>query len=68
MSNYLPSPAIAPSAAVLEAFRVAAKAAKPTADFPIFLEYQDDAYEAVERLSITEITSLSLGEVTRLCA
>ena len=32
MSNYLPSPAIAPSAAALEAFRVAAKAAKPSLD------------------------------------
>ena len=30
MSTYLPSPAIAPSAAALEAFRVAAKAAKPS--------------------------------------
>jgi uncharacterized protein YhfF len=29
MSHYLPSPAIAPSAAALEAFRVAAKAAAP---------------------------------------
>jgi polyribonucleotide nucleotidyltransferase len=26
---------------------VAAKAAKPTAEFPIFLDYQDDVYEAV---------------------
>jgi polyribonucleotide nucleotidyltransferase len=34
---------------------LAAKAAKPTADFPIFLEYQDDAYEAVERLSIADL-------------
>jgi polyribonucleotide nucleotidyltransferase len=34
---------------------LAGKAAKPTADFPIFLDYQDDAYEAVERLSIADV-------------
>jgi polyribonucleotide nucleotidyltransferase len=30
---------------------LAAKAAKPTADFPLFLDYQPDAYEAVDKLS-----------------
>ena len=34
---------------------LAKQAAKPVADFPIFLEYQDDAYEAVERLSIADL-------------
>ena len=34
---------------------LAAKAAKPTADFPIFLEYQDDAYAAVEALVADEV-------------
>jgi len=30
---------------------LAAKAAKPTADFPLFLDYQPDAFEAVDKLS-----------------
>ena len=30
---------------------LAAKAAKPTADFPLFLDYQPDAYEAVDKLA-----------------
>ena len=30
---------------------LAAKAAKPTADFPLFLDYQPDAYDAVDKLS-----------------
>ncbi len=34
---------------------LAAKAAKPVAEFPIYLEYQDDAYEAVERLAAAEV-------------
>ncbi len=34
---------------------LAKQAAKPTADFPIFLEYQADAYDAVERLSIADL-------------
>ena len=34
---------------------LAKQAAKPVADYPVFLEYQDDAYEAVERLSIADL-------------
>ncbi len=34
---------------------LAASAAKPTVDFPIFLDYEDDAYDAVERLSIADL-------------
>ena len=34
---------------------LAKQAAKPVADFPIYLEYQDDAYDAVERLSIADL-------------
>jgi len=34
---------------------MAASAAKPTADFPLFLEYQPDVYDAVERLSVADI-------------
>ena len=34
---------------------LAASAAKPTADFPIFLDYQDDAYAAVEAKSIEQV-------------
>ncbi len=30
---------------------LAAKAAKPTAEFPLFLDYQPDAYEAVDKLA-----------------
>ncbi len=30
-------------------------AAKPTADFPLFLDYQADVYDAVERLSLADI-------------
>jgi polyribonucleotide nucleotidyltransferase len=32
-------------------------AAKPTADFPVFLEYQDDVYEAVESAVSTELAA-----------
>ncbi len=34
---------------------LAAAAAKPTADFPVFLDYQDDVYDAVERLTVADI-------------
>ena len=34
---------------------VAAKAAKPTAEFPVFLEYQDDVFAAVEAAVSTEL-------------
>ena len=34
---------------------LAASAAKPTAEFPVFLDYQDDAYDAVERLSVADV-------------
>ena len=34
---------------------LAAKAAKPTADFPVFLEYQDDAYADVEAASAESV-------------
>ncbi|MFY9231733.1 MAG: polyribonucleotide nucleotidyltransferase, partial [Candidatus Nanopelagicales bacterium] len=34
---------------------MAASAAKPTADFPLFPEYQPDVYDAVERLSVADI-------------
>jgi polyribonucleotide nucleotidyltransferase len=33
--------------------KVAAGAAKPTAEFPLFLEYQDDVYEAVSAIAST---------------
>ena len=35
---------------------LASKAAKPTGEFPIFLEYQADAYDAVERLSFADVS------------
>jgi len=35
--------------------KVAAGAAKPTADFPVFLEYQDDVYAAVSAAISTEL-------------
>jgi polyribonucleotide nucleotidyltransferase len=35
--------------------QLAATAAKPVADFPIFLDYQDDAFEAVERLALDDV-------------
>ncbi len=35
--------------------QLAAAAAKPIADFPVFLEYQDDVYDAVERLSVADV-------------
>jgi polyribonucleotide nucleotidyltransferase len=35
--------------------KVAAAAAKPTADFPVFLEYQDDVYAAVSAAVSTEL-------------
>jgi polyribonucleotide nucleotidyltransferase len=34
---------------------LAEAAAKPIVDFPVYLEYQDDAYDAVERLSIADL-------------
>ncbi len=34
---------------------LAAAAAKPIVEFPVFLEYQDDVYDAVERLSIADV-------------
>ena len=34
---------------------LASKAAKPTADFPIFLDYQDDAYEAVAHIAADSV-------------
>ncbi len=34
---------------------LAKAAAKPVADFPVYLEYQDDVYDAVERLSIADL-------------
>ncbi len=34
---------------------LAAKAAKPTSEFPIFLDYQADAYEAVEAAAMDEV-------------
>ncbi len=34
---------------------LAAAAAKPIVDFPVFLDYQDDVYDAVERLSIADV-------------
>ncbi len=36
---------------------LAASAAKPTAEFPVFLEYQDDAYAAVEKLAAADVAS-----------
>ena len=42
--------------ALCEAQQELAKAAaKPVADFPIFLDYQDDAYDAVERLALVDV-------------
>ncbi len=35
---------------------LASKAAKPTADFPIFLEYEDDAYDAVAHVAADSVT------------
>jgi polyribonucleotide nucleotidyltransferase len=35
---------------------LASKAAKPTGEFPIFLEYQADAYDAVERLAFADVS------------
>ncbi|MHB1067278.1 MAG: polyribonucleotide nucleotidyltransferase [Candidatus Nanopelagicales bacterium] len=35
--------------------QLAAAAAKPVASFPVFLEYQDDAYQAVERLAVDDV-------------
>ena len=34
---------------------LAAAAAKPVADYPVFLDYQPDAYEAVEKLAVADI-------------
>ncbi len=35
--------------------KLAGEAAKPTADYPLFPEYQPDVYDAVERLSVSDI-------------
>jgi polyribonucleotide nucleotidyltransferase len=35
---------------------LASKAAKPIGEFPIFLEYQADAYDAVERLAFADVS------------
>ncbi|MEI6362203.1 MAG: polyribonucleotide nucleotidyltransferase [Actinomycetes bacterium] len=35
--------------------QLAAAAAKPIVDFPVFLEYQDDVYDAVERLTLVDV-------------
>jgi polyribonucleotide nucleotidyltransferase len=41
---------------------VAAKAAKPTAEFPIFLDYQDDVFEAVTATASAELaTALTIA-------
>jgi polyribonucleotide nucleotidyltransferase len=41
---------------------LAAKAAKPVEDFPIFLDYQDDAYAAVEAATSADLsTALSIA-------
>ena len=46
---------------------LAAKAAKPVEDFPIFLDYQDDAYAAVEAATSADLaTALTIaGKVER---
>ncbi|CAB5041745.1 unannotated protein [freshwater metagenome] len=36
---------------------LASKAAKPTADFPIFLEYEDDAYDAVSHVAADSVSA-----------
>ncbi len=36
---------------------LADSAAKPTAEFPVFLEYQDDAYAAVEKIAAADVAS-----------
>ena len=36
---------------------LAAKAAKPVAEFPIYLEYQDDAYEAVAAIATDDVAA-----------
>ena len=38
---------------------MAEKAAKPVAEFPRFLDYQDDVYAAVEAEAATELVSAS---------
>ncbi|MCX6434341.1 MAG: polyribonucleotide nucleotidyltransferase, partial [Actinobacteria bacterium] len=35
---------------------LAAAAAKPTVEFPLFPDYQPDAYDAVERLTVADVT------------
>ncbi|MEY2989386.1 MAG: hypothetical protein RLZZ163_302, partial [Actinomycetota bacterium] len=35
--------------------QLASAAAKPVADFPVFLDYQDDAFEAVEKLAASDV-------------
>ena len=42
---------------------LASAAAKPVADFPVFVDYQPDAYDAVERLSLADVRdALSIVE------
>jgi polyribonucleotide nucleotidyltransferase len=35
--------------------QLAGAAAKPIVDFPVFLDYQDDVYDAVERLAVADV-------------
>ncbi|MBD7995918.1 polyribonucleotide nucleotidyltransferase [Arthrobacter sp. Sa2CUA1] len=37
---------------------LAARAAKPTVEFPVFLDYQDDAYEAVEAAAADKLAQI----------
>ena len=37
---------------------LAARAAKPTVTFPLFLDYQDDAYDAVEKAAATKLAAV----------
>ncbi|MEL0126944.1 MAG: polyribonucleotide nucleotidyltransferase, partial [Actinomycetota bacterium] len=41
--------------ALCDAQQELAEAAKPVADYPVFLEFEDDAYDAVERLAIADV-------------
>ncbi len=42
---------------------LASAAAKPVADFPVFVDYQPDAYDAVERLALADVRdALSIVE------
>ncbi|MDJ0313709.1 polyribonucleotide nucleotidyltransferase [Arthrobacter sp. H35-D1] len=37
---------------------LAARAAKPTADFPVFLDFEDDTYAAVEKAAATKLAAV----------